>query len=169
MKLIEPNEKYLESYQAAIKEYEANNIEHTFFGTNKVDIINKIRNFHEGIDLKPGYVKATHLWLVEDDCFIGEVSIRHELTESLLKFGGHIGYGIRCSKWNMGYATKMLALALIYIKKHFVFDKVLITCNIDNYASAKVIEKNGGILQDIITNKIDGKERLTKRYWISLE
>ena len=99
--------------------------------------------------------------------FIGEISIRHNLTDSLLRYGGHIGYGIRYSKWNSGYGTKMLALALKKAK-HMGLNKVLITCDEDNIGSAKVIENNGGILENIIENIIEGKKIYTKRYWIEL-
>ena len=90
------------------------------------------------------------------------------LTDSLLRHGGHIGYGIRYSKWNFGYGTKMLALALKKAKQ-MGLEKVLITCNDDNIGSAKFIENNGGILQDIIKNVVDGKKIYTKRYWIELK
>lgn len=168
MKLIEPNIQYFESYQEAIKEYQNHNIGHTFLGTNQSNVMQKVKNDREGIDLPVNYVKATHLWFVSDDYFIGEISIRHSLTESLQRFGGHIGYGIRYSMWNKGYGTKMLSLALEYVKNNFDFKEVLITCNHDNYGSARVIEKNGGVLQDIIENNIGGQERLTRRYWIKL-
>lgn len=84
-----------------------------------------------------GYVKATYLWLIDDDEFIGEVSIRHSLTDSLLFFGGNIGYGVRYSKWNNGIGTTMLSMALNYAKEVIGLNKVLITCNDDNLRSAR--------------------------------
>ena len=47
-------------------------------------------------------------------------------------------------------------------------EKVLITCNKDNFGSAKVIEKNGGVLENIVENIIEGKKIYTKRYWIEI-
>lgn len=46
--------------------------------------------------------------------------------------------------------------------------KILLTCKDDNYGSIAVIEKNGGVLQDKIENVVDGKKRLTRRYWIEI-
>jgi len=45
-------------------------------------------------------------------------------------------------------------------------DRVLITCDDDNVRSARIIERNGGVLED----KIPGNERdvLKRRYWIEL-
>ncbi len=37
----------------------------------------------------------TELWMVVDGEYVGRISIRHELTELLLTWGGHIGYSVR--------------------------------------------------------------------------
>ena len=82
---------------------------------------------------------------------------------------GHIGYEVRFSKWNKGYGTKLLALSLQYAKENFWFNRVLVTCDEDNLASARVIEKNSGILENTVeTVDDDGKKHMTKRYWIDL-
>ena len=84
-----------------------------------------------------------------------------------MKYGGHIGYGIKYSKWNLGYGTKMLSLALKKAKQ-MGLNRILITCDEDNIGSSKVIENNGGVLENIIENSINGNKIYTKRYWISL-
>lgn len=170
MEFIVPNKKYYSSYVESIKEFYDHKVDtYKFLDVTKYDIFEKIENFRTGRNLPIKYVKATYLWLVEGDEFIGEVSIRHELTDFLLCFGGNIGYGIRWSKWNKGYGTIMLSLALKYAKEVIGLNKVLITCNDNNLGSAFVIEKNYGRLQDKIINVIDGVERITRRYWIEIE
>ena len=165
IKLVLPSKEYLSSYIEAINEYKVNNINtYDFYHPDECDLFTKYEDFRLGRNLPENYVKATYLWLVDNNEFIGEISIRHSLTESLLKFGGNIGYGIRYSAWNKGYGTEMLRLALV-IAKEIGLDKVLITCNDDNYASVRVIEKNGGKLFDKIVNHIDGKRIITRRYW----
>ena len=62
----------------------------------------------------------------------------------------------------------MLSLALKKAKQ-MGLNKVLITCDDDNYASAKVIENNNGKLENIVQNLIDGKIIQTRRYWIELK
>ena len=170
-KLVVPYEKYLYSYLDACRDFKKHNI--TSFGDNpdtfdtwKHTIFQRLANNRLGIDLPSGYVPASTFWLVENDEFIGIGSIRHRLTESLERFGGHIGYAIRCDKWGMGYGTVQLNLllkeaAILGIKR------TLITCDESNIASARVIEKNGGVYQDTIDNIIDDKPRRTKRYWAS--
>ncbi|WP_446899870.1 GNAT family N-acetyltransferase [Clostridium sp. LBM24168] len=93
--------------------------------------------------------------------------MRHKLTDELLKRGGHIGYGVRYSKWNKGYGTELLRQALLKSKSMNLHD-VLITCNDDNIGSSKIIEKNGGLLENKLENKVNGKQILTRRYWIHI-
>ena len=128
MDLIVPNKRYYESYVNAINEYREPSIDtYDFLDVTKYDIFKRINDFRTGNNLPDGYVRATYLWLIENNEFIGEISIRHDLTDSLMRFGGNIGYGVRYSQWNKGFGTKMLALALIYAKEVIGLDKVLIT------------------------------------------
>lgn len=169
MELIIPNKAYYQSYIDAIEEYREHGVStYAFLDVNKYDIFEKVENYRTGNNLPENYVKSTYLWLVDEGEFIGEVSIRHNLTDSLLRFGGNIGYGIRYAKWNKGIGTIMLSMALNYAKDVLGLHKVLITCNDDNFGSARIIEKNGGILEDKITNNIDGLDRITRRYWINI-
>lgn len=168
MKLILPNKKYIQSYIDANKENKLHNItQHSFFDAEKVDVIKLCRGYRRGTNLQPGWVAQTTFWLIDKGEFVGEISIRHSLTDSLLRYGGHIGYGVRYSKWKLGYGTKMLALALKKAKE-MGLDRVLITCDEDNSGSAKVIENNGGVLENIVENNVNGKQIHTKRYWIDL-
>ena len=57
----------------------------------------------------------------------------------------------------------MLALALDKAKEMHI-SPVLITCNDDNLASARVIEKNGFTLENKIIVFKDGKDFLKRRY-----
>ncbi|MDO4642820.1 MAG: SAM-dependent methyltransferase TehB [Cardiobacteriaceae bacterium] len=83
---------------------------------------------------------------------IGIINIRHELTDFLRQIGGHIGYAIHPGYWNQGYATEMLALTLEKTDALHI-DTLLLTCSADNPASARVIEKNGGILEKTVEHE----------------
>lgn len=95
--------------------------------------------------------------------FVGAVNIRHYLNESLLLNGGHIGDGVRPSERRKGYATEMIRLALEECKKLGI-NKVLMVCDKDNIASARSIQKNGGILENEVL--VDGI--VEQRYWIDI-
>jgi predicted acetyltransferase len=98
-----------------------------------------------------------------DSSVIGMIHIRHRLNECLLQLGGHIGYSVRKSERRKGYAREMLRLALEKFKCMNI-NKVLITCDKNNVASAKTIISNGGALE----NEVPGDNRITQRYWINL-
>jgi predicted acetyltransferase len=107
------------------------------------------------------------LWLIDKDEFIGRVQIRHELTEYLEKYGGHIGYYIRPTKRKMGFGNKILEMAINEAKK-IGFEKVLLTCNDDNIGSWKIIEANGGVLESVLDPEKEG-EKKKRRYWIIIK
>jgi predicted acetyltransferase len=104
-------------------------------------------------------------WLVEGDEFIGETHVRHELNDYLIKEGGHVGYGIRPSRQGQGYGKLILALALAECRR-IGLARVLVTCLQDNVASARIIEANGGALENVIVDPA-GRGPL-RRYWIAL-
>lgn len=166
IEFVVPSVKYLSSYAEAVKEYEENNVKtYSFSNPNQCDIFDKFQRYGTGKNIPESHVPSSYFWLTENDEFIGEVSIRHRLTDELLRRGGHIGYGVKYSKWNNGYGTELLHQALLKAK-YMNLHEVLITCNDDNIGSAKVIEKNGGLLENKLENIVDGKQILTRRYWI---
>ena len=107
---------------------------------------------------------STYLAVREKDNYIvGMIDIRHYLNEYLTQVGGNIGYGVRKTERNKGYAKQMLKLALEKCKE-LKIKKVLITCDEDNIASEKVILSANAKLEDI--RNVDGENK--KRFWIDL-
>ncbi|ATV59447.1 GNAT family N-acetyltransferase [Fusobacterium pseudoperiodonticum] len=107
---------------------------------------------------------STYLGVREKDNYIvGMIDIRHYLNEYLTQAGGHIGYGVRKTERNKGYAKQMLKLALEKCKE-LKIKRVLITCDEDNIASEKVILSANAKLEDI--RNVDGENK--KRFWIDL-
>ena len=107
---------------------------------------------------------STYLAVREKDNYIvGMIDIRHYLNEYLTQVGGNIGYGVRKTERNKGYAKQMLKLALEKCKD-LKIKKVLITCDEDNIASEKVILSANAKLEDI--RNVDGENK--KRFWIEL-
>jgi predicted acetyltransferase len=104
-----------------------------------------------------GYVPDTVLWWVDGEQWLGRLSIRHRLTDHLLEVGGHIGYLVRPSARRRGHATAMLRAALP-VARALGIDPVLVTCDVDNVASRRVIEANGGRLED--------QRGVKLRYWV---
>ena len=149
MRLLQPQEQYKESFIEAIKEFQSNDPLGRYVDLDAEDIdknfssyIAKLDAESKGIDLLEGRVPQTTYWLIDNDEFIGRVRIRHSLNDTLMKIGGHIGYDIRPSQRKKGYGKAILRLALP-LAKELGIDNALITCDVTNIASRKVIEANG--------------------------
>jgi predicted acetyltransferase len=104
-------------------------------------------------------VPTTFLWYISGDQYLGELVIRHELTPALAESGGHIGYEVSPPWRRQGLATRMLAAGLVECRR-LGLDQVLLTCDVDNEASRRVILANGGVP--------DGKANGEHRFWITL-
>lgn len=101
----------------------------------------------------------------DQESLVGLLSIRYELSESLTKKYGDIGYGVRPSERNRGYATAMLRHALTVCKEKGM-RKVMLGCYKDNLPSAAVIRKNGGVLVE--ENDLYTAGRISQYYEIAL-
>lgn len=123
-----------------------------------------IKNSNKSTVLE-GFVPATtYLAIRENDQqLVGMINIRHELNDYLLNLGGHIGYSVRKSERRKGYAGQMLSMALDICQTLYI-NRILITCDKNNIGSAKTIIKNGGQLE----NEVTEAHRITQRYWIDL-
>ena len=100
-----------------------------------------------------------------DGRIVGMLDIRHELNDACLQFFGNIGYSVRPSERRKGYAAEQLSLAM-EICREMGMDRILVTCYRDNLASAKTILRNGGCLENEVTDGRSG--RVLQRYWIVL-
>jgi predicted acetyltransferase len=104
-------------------------------------------------------------WLLEDTTWIGLLTLRPNITPELMRSGGHIGYIIRPSRRRQGYGTALLRLGLAQARA-LGLTRVLLTCADTNLGSRKVIEANGGQLQDMI--QIEAASPSVRRYWVTL-
>lgn len=115
-----------------------------------------------GVDLPEGRVPCDFLLAEIDGTIVGRTSIRHELNDFLLNWGGHVGYGVGPAYRRRGYATAILRQSVQRLAGLGV-ERILVTCDDDNVGSAKVIEACGGVLEDV--RPVAG-EKPKRRYWI---
>ena len=130
------------------------------------ECIRRLKEHKEGYaDMSEDWVDCSAFWLLSgEEMLLGEVHIRHRLTPSLEDYGGNIGYMVRPGQRCRGHATRMLGMALEKARE-MGMKRVLLTCEPENLASARVILKNGGRL---ISESVARTGRLTSRYWIDL-
>ena len=117
-------------------------------------------------------------WLIAGEEYVGQLSVRPELgTPYLMTYGGHVGYSIRPGLRRRGYGQIILSLALRECID-MGLARLLVTCDSDNIASRKIIERNGGRFESAMDMDARGleaegrrrRERVRKlRYWIDLD
>lgn len=169
--LVKPEIWLKEKFTYMVRDYNDNN-ENIFssdyfrINFNFENYIQDLRDLASGIELPEGYVPSTEWWLINSSSdILGTVRLRHELGERNFEEGGHIGYDISPRYRRKGYGKVILKLVLEKAKE-LGLEKVLITCDFDNIGSKRIIESNGGKLENKIVSKETGKELL--RYWIEL-
>lgn len=143
--LAKPDKKYQKSFEQYVLSCKA---------INDKEYYDKYKQALEDFD---GYVNILNLsfteitelydvvtstfWLIHENDVVGVVRVRHEEVET----AGHIGYDISPMFRKRGFGSEILKLALIEAKKIGIKDAI-VTCNVDNVYSRKIIEKNNGKL-----------------------
>lgn len=80
---------------------------------------------------------------------VGSVDLRIGYTTSIVRYGGHLGYGVDPHYRGHRYAAKACRLLLPVAQGHGM-DVIWITCNPDNLASRKTCEILGAELVEIV-------------------
>ena len=117
-----------------------------------------------GVNMPPGWVRRTTFWLLDNNDAIAGIShLRHELNDVLRRQGGHIGYYVRPAARGKRLGTSILALTLAEGRKLGI-ERFLLTVDAENVPSIRVIEGNGGVLENEGPHPETG--RPYRRYWI---
>ena len=82
-----------------------------------------MRNRRTGKNLPGCYVRENFYLCYEGSRLIGVFSLKFELTEFLLHYGGHIGYATRPSNRGRGLAAQMLKQGL-ELSRELGFDRI---------------------------------------------
>ena len=173
LQLVEPIATLQAEYEAYCREFEyPNDIPGNCSmaqGSDFPDGVRRCLAHGRGRELPNGWVAAHTFWLLRNGReLLGMINVRHGLTPFLQREGGHIGYSVRASERGNGYGTRMLKMTLERIRGlRLGLRRVLITCDERNVASARVIEKCGGVLENDVRSSLPGR-KVTRRFWIDL-
>lgn len=144
--LNDPNKKYEKSFKNYALAYEKINDEHYFKKYKKAlenfdGYLKDLQLYSMGMKIPQGDVPASTFWLINEEEVVGVVRVRHEDVDC----AGHIGYDISPNFRHRGYGYEILKLVLEKALK-IGLEEIILTCNIENNASKKIIEKNNGKL-----------------------
>jgi predicted acetyltransferase len=165
--LTPPRPEYERSYGAYIRELGGEvrypfplDFEHQDF----VALIRRLDDLANGVKLPAGFVPSSTYWLVEGGEILGVSNLRHYLNDRIRHHGGHIGLGVRPSYRGRGLGNLLLALTIQEARKRGI-DQIHIHCHKSNFASAKMIARNGGVLDSEVTDV--GSEEIIQRYHVA--
>jgi predicted acetyltransferase len=80
---------------------------------------------------------------------VGTVSFRAQSHRLLDLYRGQIGYGVDLGYRGRHFAERSVRLLFPFIRRHG-FSEIWITCNPDNKASRRTLERLGGTLVEIV-------------------
>ena len=159
LKLVRPSIEYKQQYESMMEEWES------FGGRLNPGALRRYSNKRQAnvsyeewlkwIEEDRNYGQDLY-FLVDDNYVIGAISIRFKRTLETAGIDGHVGFGIRPSKRNKGYATTMLQMAFPILKEYKI-NTVVISCAKDNIGSLKVIINNGGKLIEEVIDPDNGE------------
>jgi predicted acetyltransferase len=167
--LVEPAPLYKAAILDAVAEMQAIgewDISPDAFAARFDDMLRELAAAKDPATAPPGVLPYEDFWLIEENIWIGLLTLRPQITEQFLYSGGHIGYVVRPSKRRCGYGTVLLRLGLDKARERGL-QRVLLTCDETNIGSRKIIEANGGQFEDAVV--VAGQVALKMRYWISLD
>ena len=164
--LVEPTKEFESEFLAMAKEYETAGSDRYKSALESFPLyLEQVSNYAQGVKLNGDRVPENEFWLVDDGKIVARSKLRHRLNSALEDEGGHIGYDVRPSERRKGYGTLILKFTLEKAGD-LGLEEVLLTCDTDNVASAKIIEKNGGKLAGQAVSNKSGKR--ISRYRIEI-
>jgi predicted acetyltransferase len=167
LRLAQPSAALLPAFQELAAEFVTEGDERYRAALDSPEAyLRRIKQYAAGINLPPGRVRETTFWAVSGEAVLAFSRLRHQLTPELTLIGGHIGYGVRPGARRGGVGTRLLALTLTEARR-LGLDRVLITCDLGNIGSAQVIERNGGVREDV--RVVPGYPEPIVRYWVATE
>lgn len=108
-------------------------------------------------DLPEGWLPSTTYYCVENGKLLGVIRVRSGTNDWVENVIGHIGYETRPSARGKGVAKFLLA----WVVQHAIDERTIVTCDVNNGASRKVIEACGG---QFLGEHEDPSEGRVRRY-----
>ena len=92
-------------------------------------------DYDKGMNLPAGWPSSTMYFCLVGKKIAGAIRVRHGTNSKIENEVGHIGYETSPAMRGKGVAQYMLK----WVQKNIISEEVLVTCDIDNKASEKVI------------------------------
>ena len=114
--LISPSLRYRQTQLEAFKEFQAHgehlDVDLTLLADRLEELLTWIQAQQDPSTVDAGELPFFDYWLIDQEEWIGKLTLRPRIDERFPSAGGHIGYEIRPSKRRQGYGTILLRLGL---------------------------------------------------------
>ncbi|AYV24487.1 GNAT family N-acetyltransferase [Vibrio mediterranei] len=169
MELVTPSLERMQAFAVFYQDFEIHDVDNAEYYREGVSdfpkYVQRLIDEEKGVNLRQGYVPCSHFWLLDSEQkILGAIRVRHHINNEFLSSeGGHIGYDIAPSYRGAGYGKHMLKLVLPKANALGI-ERALVTADEDNVASRRVIESNGGELENIVMGEVFPNP--IARYWV---
>nr|WP_258102448.1 GNAT family N-acetyltransferase [Vibrio campbellii] len=126
-------------------------------------LLKKRIRYAKGEGLPEGWTPSSTYFCIEEEVILGSIRVREGNNDYLENVIGHIGYETAPDVQGKGIATLMLN----WVKTEIIKDFAIVTCDVNNTASRRVIEKAGGEFLNTFYSEQDQYE--VRRYRLSAE
>ena len=112
--LVTPSLRYRQTHFEAFEEFQAHgehlDVDLTLLADRLEELLTWIRAQQDPGTVAPGHLPFFDYWLIDQEEWIGKLTLRPRIEEQLLSAGGHLGDEIRPGKRRRGDGTRLLRL-----------------------------------------------------------
>jgi len=141
MDIVLAEMKHLDSYRDFLSECFNNGIKK--YESALSDVKSNLRTLilnSQGEELTNGLPQTSTYFCVQNNEILGAIRYRHGTSEYVERVIGHVGYETKPTARGKGVAQLMLN----WIQENILHTSIIVTCEITNIASKKVIERCNG-------------------------
>ncbi|USD51786.1 GNAT family N-acetyltransferase [Vibrio sp. SCSIO 43153] len=141
MQIVKANLSHLEAFKQYVEKCAQVGMEmYVAAQSDSEALLEKRIGYAKGEGLPEGWTPSLTYFCIEQGVILGSIRVRDGNNDYLENVIGHIGYETAPDAQGKGIATFMLN----WVKAEVLEGSAIVTCDVNNIASRRVIEKAGG-------------------------